>query len=190
MPARSKPAEQSRRSTLLLAPAVPPPFVGPEPSRSPSTSPRTSIAPPRARFRPPLAGIEAVAVGRRSPKHRAPPLSPPILLRLSSTRFKVWVGFFLPSSTSSTLFLLGWCATVARNGQLHRRGRAPPPARRPALRAEFLHHFRAHRGRPTLLEPPRPSFCRRPTLRRRYRRRQQAARACSVLGRAPLARAV
>ena len=33
---------------------------------------------------------------------------------------------------------------------MHRR--LPPPARRPAPWAEFLRHFRAHAGRPTLLD--------------------------------------
>jgi len=32
------------------------------------------------------------------------------------------------------------------------RRRLPPPARRPAPWAEFLRHFRAHGGRPTLLD--------------------------------------
>ena len=44
------------------------------------------------------------------------------------------------------------CATAARNGQRRRRGRAPPPAHRPAPWAEFLRHFRGHGGRPTLLD--------------------------------------
>jgi len=38
------------------------------------------------------------------------------------------------------------------------RRRSPSPARRPALWAELLHHFRAHEGRSTLLNPPSLSF--------------------------------
>ena len=38
------------------------------------------------------------------------------------------------------------------------RRRLPPPARRPTLWAELLRHGRAHKGRLTLLDPPRPSF--------------------------------
>jgi len=52
-----------------------------------------------------------------------------------------------------------------------------PPARRPTLWAELLHHFRAHGGRSTLLNPPSLSFA-------------AALSLASVLGRAPLARAV
>ena len=36
--------------------------------------------------------------------------------------------------------------------------RLPPPARRLALWAELLRHFRLHGGSLTLLDPPRPSF--------------------------------
>ena len=114
-PARSKQAEQSRRSPPLIAPAVSPPFFGPEPSRSPSTSPRTSTAPPRDRFRSLLDGVEATAVNHPNPTAGAPPLSPPTLLRPSPTRIKVAVSFVVPYSTSPATSLFNLGAATAGN---------------------------------------------------------------------------
>ena len=59
------------------------------------------------------------------------------------------MSFVVPYSTFPATFLFDLGAATAGNTAPRR---APPPARRPAPWAEFLRHFRAHGGRPTLLD--------------------------------------
>ena len=70
------------------------------------------------------------------------------------------------------------------------RRRLPPPARRPALWAELLRHFRTHGGRLTLLDPPCPSFTAAPSLAGGNAVAGHRAGRCSIRGRASLAGAV
>jgi len=99
-----------------------------------------------------LDGIEAAAVNHLNPTAGAPPLSPPTHLRPSPTRIKVAVSFVVPYSTSQPLPFSIWVLPPPGTRLAAVRRRLPPPARRPAPWAEFLRHFRAHAGRPTLLD--------------------------------------
>ena len=137
-----------------------------------------------------LSGIEAATVNHPNPTAGAPPLSPPTLLRPSPTRIKVAVSFVVPYSTSPATSLFDLGAATAGNTA---RRRAPPLA---AARSSPRALGRVPAPLPRARRPPNPAGpipvhpCRRSEPRRRERRHQQAAHACSVLGRVPLARAV